>query len=88
MNDLPEAKIKYWQDRMNEELEKGYKQTADTIRRAMDMATFIGIDRQDFEDGIIEIGDGFNSLKALIDGKTPVKLKIPKDKKTRNNDNK
>ena len=38
-----------------------------------------GIDKEDLEQGVIEIGEGFNTLKKLIDGKkVPFKFKIKK----------
>ena len=66
---------------MKDELEKGFKSTSEAIKRANSMGVFIGMKKDAFKDGIIEIGDGFNSLKAVIDGHEALNRKIPKAKK-------
>ena len=77
-NSTDKTKIEYWHKRMEDELEKGFKSTLEHLNKAKEMAEFVGIDGKAFQDGVIEIGDGFNSLKALIDRKPVIKRKVEK----------
>jgi len=60
-------KEEYWKKRMTDRLEVGYQATLAALKDVGSMAVFLGVKDKDFKDGILEIGEGFNTIKDLID---------------------
>ena len=62
-------KRKYWEKRMSDKLDQGFKAALPYLQEVAEMGVFIGMDKNYFEGAIMQIGDGFNSMKDLIEGK-------------------
>lgn len=60
-------KTAYWKKRMNDWLNSGYNQLKITLEDIKDRAEWLGADPEELKEAFIEITNGFNSVKRVID---------------------